>query len=126
MKPSLTEVINRLFDVTWKTYREAGFTAEYQRVVDNVVMDRLIRLAANGNASAQVRAIARQKLDELNAWIGDELTRTADASQTAHLARASAQISRYLDDPEEFEFYERLNPPAGSPIGEISHLSCDQ
>jgi hypothetical protein len=125
LKPSLAEVIDRLFDVTWKAYREPGFGAEIQRVVDNVVMDRLIRLAANKGASAQVRAIARLKLDLLNAWIGDELKLSPDVSQTAHLSQAGALISRYLDDPEEFDFYEQLDPPAGSPIGEFSHYGCD-
>jgi len=111
--------------VTWKAYRQPGFDAEIQRVVDNVVMDRLIRLAANKGASAQVRAIARLKLDLLNNWIGDELKLSPNADQTAHLSRAGALISRYLEDPEEFELYEKLDPPAGSPIGEFSHYGCD-
>ncbi len=125
LQPSLQQLIDALLKATWKSPREDGFAADLQRVADHVVLERLIRLAANQGASPQVRAVAASKLDELNQWISSELDRSNDASQSAHLMRGSALITRFAEHPSEFEFYESPRPPAGAPIGAFGPGSCD-
>jgi hypothetical protein len=115
--PGLAEIIDRLISVSWKRERLGGYDSELRRVVDNLVLHHLIRLAANKSASSQVRAIARHQLQGLETWCDSQLATVPDKSQMAHLERAAGQIQRYLDDPSEFEFYAPLDPPAGSPIG---------
>ena len=115
--PGLAEIIDRLIAVSWKRERLGGHDAELRRVVDNLVLHHLIRLAANKSASNQVRAIARHQLQGLQIWCEKQITTVPDKSQMAHLERALAQIGRFLKDPAEFEYYAPLDPPAGSPIG---------
>ena len=37
--------------------------------------------------------------------------------ELAHLAFASRQISRFLDEPDEMNLSKPVSPPDGSPIG---------
>lgn len=125
MKPGLEDVIDALTRATWKSPRQDGFAADIQRVVDMAVLNRWLRLAANSNASPQVRAVAAYKLHELNQWISFELDRTKDPAQRAHLFRASALIERFAQHPSEFEQYDTPPPPAGAPIGTGWPPTCD-
>jgi hypothetical protein len=63
--PGLVEVLDRVISSTWKTSHEDGYHAEIQRVVNNVLLYRLMGLALNEEAAASVRAVAYLKLDEL-------------------------------------------------------------
>jgi hypothetical protein len=125
MEPSLESVIDALLKASWKAPRQDGFAADLQRTVDHAVLDRLMRLAANTGASPQVRAVAALKLDELNQWIASELDRTKDPAQSAHLFRGSALLTRFAEHPNEFEFYETSEAPAGAPVGAGWPFGCD-
>ena len=74
-------------------------------------------LAADENAANQVRAIASLKLQQLGAWLSQQLEKTKDESQLAHLEYAIGQIRRFQEDPEEMNLSKPVSPPAGSPIG---------
>ncbi|MCC6394936.1 MAG: hypothetical protein IT167_30365 [Bryobacterales bacterium] len=114
--PGLGEVVDRLIGATWKRPPGKGLSAEVARVVDEVVLHRLMELSVNDTASAQVRAIAAEKLEQLRAW----LVRTAvtdDPNQKAHFAQAARSIARFQQDPKPSRLPKRSEPPPGMPIG---------
>jgi hypothetical protein len=114
--PGLDEVIDRLIAATWKSTRSGAALAEVGRTVDDVVLYRLLSLAANEAASEQARAIAFAKLDDLRKWAADR--KDADASQQAHYRFAAHQIEYFLRNPKEIRVTKPADSPDGSPIGE--------
>ena len=115
--PGFSEVIDELISCTWKHRLKSGLPAEIQRVVNNVVLARLMGTAVYERTSPQVRAIAWLKLDELKDWLKKRLKSTKDESQKAHFLYAISRIERFQDDPDEMKLVEPLSPPPGAPIG---------
>jgi Met-zincin/Domain of unknown function (DUF5117) len=115
--PGLDEVLDTIFAATWKAPHGTGFEAEVARVIDNVVLEDLLELAANTDCSKQVRAIVTQKVYELNVWLGHAGQAEKDPLQSAHLNFASRQINQYLDSPDKFKPQPASLPPEGPPIG---------
>ena len=115
--PGLAEVMDRLMESTWKASVGMGYHAEIQRTVDNVVLYRLMSLAANQGASGQVRAVAFMKLDELKNWLKEQLGKTEDENQKAHYFFAISQIQQFQKNPKEINTTKPASPPAGAPIG---------
>ena len=116
--PSLGEVMDQLIVVTWKAPAAGGYEAEIQSTVDNVVLDDLMRLAANEQASAQVRAMASLKLRDLRDWLNAALRARPEESRRALFAFAAAEIEHFERDPKSFSVPVPLEPPPGQPIGE--------
>ncbi|HWZ98983.1 MAG TPA: zinc-dependent metalloprotease [Candidatus Dormibacteraeota bacterium] len=117
--PGLDEVLDTILATTWKESHGAGYEAEVARVVDNVVLEDLLELAANTDCSKQVRAIATQKVYELNIWLGHAGQAEKDPLQLAHLSFAGRQINQYLDSPDKFKPQPASLPPDGPPIGSV-------
>lgn len=115
--PALGEVIEQLFNATWKSSTHTGYHAEIQRVVNQVVLYHLMALAANATAAPQVRAIAWSKLDDLKNWLATEINQARDEQVKAHYVFAAAQISQFHNNPKELHAGVPLAPPAGQPIG---------
>jgi hypothetical protein len=113
--PGLEEVIDRLLAATWKARRATPMQAEVGRTIDNVVLFRLMSLAANEAASEQARAIAFAKLDDLRSWAA--AARGADPLQTAHLRFAAHEIEYFSRNPKEIRVTKPADPPDGAPIG---------
>ena len=114
-QPGLASVLGRLIEATWRSAREKGYRGEVQRVVDHVVLTRLMKLASDGRAAGHVRAIASDSLDRLDSWCRNQ--KPDDADLSAHYRYASAQIARFRRDPSFVGDLDVLKPPAGSPIG---------
>ncbi len=121
--PGLLEVIDKLLTATWRAEQGGGYFAEIRRVVNNVVLLHLMKLAADASASTQVRAIAWMQLADLHKWLHGE-TSKGDPGRRAHIQFAFAQLGRFLENPDEIESSKVLDPPAGSPIGMDFGLSC--
>ena len=115
--PGFGEVVEQLFSATWKTNSASGYAVEIQRVVNNQVLDQLMKLAANAEAAAQVRAMAWMKIDDLKNWLAAANKQTADEGMKAHYLFAAAQINQFQSNPQEAHFSTPLTPPAGQPIG---------
>ena len=115
--PDFSEVVDRLIAATWKAPRQKGLKAEVQRVVDSVILHTMMSLTANDRASNQVRAVAFQKLVDLKSWLDANSSSVGDSGQKAHMLYAMAEINKFLEDPEEFDIPQPLQPPPGSPIG---------
>ncbi len=115
--PGLSEVLDELISNTWQSPPSSGRNAEIERVADNVVLYRLMGLAAFQNTSPQVRAISALKLDELKSWLASRLDSTTDESQKAHFFFAVSEIEAFQKDPSRVKLTVPLSPPPGAPIG---------
>jgi len=116
--PDLGEVIDRIISATWKSKRGSGMNAEIQRVVDNVALYHLFQLSSTSSAAPQARAVATMKIDGLKNWMQQQIKRTRDEDQRAHLMFAVSQIETFQKDPKELKFPKPAEAPPGQPIGE--------
>ena len=92
--PTLEDVIGALVGRTWVPVPDDGQGA-VARAVQRVVVDELIRLAANAGAAPEARAAAEWGLRRISARLG---ARQATASPgEAHRALAAADIERFLE-----------------------------
>lgn len=114
--PGLDDVIERLLSATWKAAPIADARlAETARAIDNVVLYRLMTLAANHDgAIEQARALAFLKLDDLRRYLLAKTT--ADPALKAHYLFAAAQIRRFQDNPNDIGVNKPAEAPDGPPI----------
>jgi hypothetical protein len=115
--PGLSDVLDHLIATTWMSVLKSGPHAEIQRVVDNVFLYSLMRLAVEERVSPQAHAIVFLKLAELQSVLSQKVPLTGDEDQKAHYFYALSEIDRFRKDPGSFTFIEHLNPPPGAPIG---------
>jgi hypothetical protein len=116
--PGLAEVLDAILTATWHAPRDASYSGEIARVVDNVALFDLIQLAANAHATEQVRAVAALKLEELRAWLASDSGPGAkEPAEAAHRAYAAAQIAQFQKDPKLIDVTPPVDPPDGPPIG---------
>lgn len=114
----LSEMIDQVLDATWLTQQADGYDAAVQRTVDFVVLYNMIQLAMDDDASAQVRAIAHNKLKNLQAWLSAQIPDSNPDQWQAAYRYAAKLIDDYENHPERIESMpEPLSPPPGSPIG---------
>ncbi len=109
--PGFDAVVSAVIAATWGAPRPAdGYGRMIQQAVQHLTVSRLMDLAANGDASPQVRAEASAGLRRIKAM--------AQSGLSAHAAAARDDIDRFLKRPEAP--YTRTAPlpiPAGEPIG---------
>jgi hypothetical protein len=122
--PGLTTVLDRLQQATFgpatSNRGDAAYAAELERIVQRIVVEEIMRLAADADM-AQVRALAAAQLHAL----GERLARSPGGrQQKAHQALLATEIRRFLDrDDRQVAGSRRLDLPPGSPIGEIDVCS---
>jgi len=99
---------------TWRAPAPAdAYGAAIQRAVQSLLVARLMDLASNADATAEVRANASQGLRDLAAF-----TRTSPSSRSAHYVATREDVDRFLKRPADtFKKTEPLTTPAGEPIG---------
>ena len=114
--PGFGEVVDSLVSATWKTIHEDPSHAEIQRVVGNLVLHGLMKLASDEETATQVRSIAYLKLEELGGWLNEQVGATEDEEQRAHYTHGAARIRLFQKDPEKVKLAEPLTPPQGPPI----------
>ena len=114
--PSFREVVNALVKKTWNTRASRNsYENAIGRAVQNVTVDRLMRLAANENARKQVRAVATDALRKLRL----NIKRRVGSGDTAIHYRATVdEIEKFLARPASPRKPTRsLTNPPGDPIG---------
>ena len=114
--PSFKEVVDALTSFVWKTSpSQTAVHALIQRAVQNVLVNRLMNLAENPNASSQVRAMANNTLRRLMAT----LKTTVGTGETAiHNQNLIENIERFLQRPDAPRRQTApLATPPGDPIG---------
>jgi len=118
--PGAAEIIDKLLAATWKAPQSPNVNrrrAEIRRVVDDVVLNFLMRLAVDEkDASPQARAVALMKLADLGAWLESRPSAKTDDDLRAHDLQGQMQIELFLKNPKGFPIPQLLAIPAGGPI----------
>ena len=114
--PGLTQVVEAVFQATWKAPRAAGLHGEMQRVTETSALEHLLALAANQKTSPEVRAVARGEALSLRSWISS--TTAQGPEEKAVRAAAIARINTFEKDPEKFIPASDVPIPPGQPIGD--------
>jgi hypothetical protein len=124
--PSLEEVLDAIVNHTWRSPHPAGYTGQISIVVDNIALYDLMTLAANEQATEQVRAIAGAELHFLHHWLASpEQKNIADPELNAHFSHAADQIDQFEKDPKHITVPGPPPPPDGSPIGTLPFTDDD-
>ncbi|HKI94171.1 MAG TPA: zinc-dependent metalloprotease, partial [Gemmatimonadales bacterium] len=114
-EPGLDEVLSDLTEQTWSK-PATGPNAALDRVVQRVVVDQLLALAGNDDATVDVRAGAEWALRSIMETANQRAPLTA--ADAAHLHMVEADIQRYLSRTDEPT--KRSKPvaePPSDPIG---------
>jgi hypothetical protein len=119
--PGLEELLDQTIAATWQARAGSDYAGEVQRTVNAVMLNRLLSLAANPDATPQVRAVATLRLTELRDTLA--AAKPTEPAQRAHLAGGARLIGQFFDDPKDFAPPRAPTPPPGQPIG--TTLSCD-
>jgi len=114
--PSLPQVIDAVFQATWKAPRAEGLGGEIQRATEMSTVEHLLALAANHGASSEARALARAQALDLRAWMS--ATPSGTPAEKAIRAAAIARINAFERDPEKFTPAPDVAVPPGQPIGD--------
>ena len=115
--PSFDDVLEKILTGTWKAPMRSGYQGEIQHIVNMVVLNDLMALAAGERASNQVRAIAEFKLEELKKWLAAQQRVLENEKQKPFLFYAENQIKRFQEDPKKMNLTKPNDPPDGQPIG---------
>jgi hypothetical protein len=116
----LAEVMDKLIDASWKSSAASSKLAAVQRVVGDVVLQQMERLASDDHASAEVRAMAAAKLHELRGWTDQAYSQAAssDSQQKAHLFAAFIGIRNFEEGTAQpLKSTQPVEVPPGAPIG---------
>jgi hypothetical protein len=117
-QPSLESVIDNMITTTFKSANKQGYESQLQMTVNNALLNNLMKLALNNNASAQARAIASLKIDQLRTWLSVKVNAPVTESWKAHYVYELTLINSYREDPKKYETENFLQPPPGQPIGQ--------
>ena len=91
--PTLEEVIRQLVDDAWGH----GMDDPLARVVQRVVVDELIGLAASDNATVESRVAAEWGLSRAAGLVAREGATAQEETVAAHAAGITTAIRRYMD-----------------------------
>ena len=116
-QPSLESVIDKTINATYKAASKTGYEGLLQMTVNHALLNNLIKLSINPNASAQARAIASLKIDQLKMWLNEKAKATSAESWKAHYAYELGLINSFRENPEKYEAENLLPAPPGAPIG---------
>jgi hypothetical protein len=123
-QPSLETVIDKLVSATFKTPNSPGFNGALQITTNNIVLQNLLKLSMNKDASMQTKAIAQLAIEKLKVWL-EQRTNVLDEDWKAHYLYCLKQIRSYQTDPEKFKQENLLSPPPGMPIGDEDMNWCE-
>ncbi len=114
--PGLREVIDAVMAVTWHAGDREGLEREIAHTIDYVVLTRLMQLALDNSAPAEVRSIATDKVDELKKFL-------ASSHPEPDLKYALDLIAKFQSDPDSLNLPEPAEIPPGQPIGDDEDVS---
>ncbi len=122
--PSYQAVLDKISGQVFSASLPSGLQTEIKLMTETKLIDHLINLAKNGNASNTVRAITRAQLDQFANGSKNLTSRNSNPLLTQHSQYLAAKINAFLELPMELTVQETLKSPDGSPIGSDS-MSCD-
>lgn len=116
---TLSEAIRALVGGTWNgAAQPSAKLAAIQRVTQRAVSDRLILLAADKDASPDVRAIAAFELGRLRTAAGQKAAASTGDDGRAHWLALADDIRRYQEKGEVPVLTQIVRTPPGDPFGE--------
>ena len=116
---SFNDAIGDLVKGTWYAAVPAsGKLAAIQRTTHRAVSDRLILLAADKDASPEVRGIALLWVDRLRTSAGAKAAAATSDEAIAHWRSIANDLKRYQDKGELPVLTPALRAPPGDPFGE--------
>ncbi len=115
--PGFAEVVEAILKKTWYARPGKGYQAEIRRAVNALVVRHLMELVKNERAAYQVRAIAFQKLGELQRWLQDRIRPESRDPQQAHYQFTLWLLEQFRRNPDHLPAAQPLTPPDGPPIG---------
>ena len=118
--PGFGELTESLVRATWHSTQRAGTEGEIQRLTNSLVLQRLMLLSVNPEVDEQVRAIAFDRITELDSWLSARIAREPTRRWRSHYRLARHQIRRMLEDPASLESLVPVAPPPGSPVGDFA------
>jgi hypothetical protein len=110
----LVEVIDEVFDSSFKKSHKNKYHQELQNVVNSQVLNQLFGLAASASSYKQVTAIVNYKLDELSNWLG---SRKMKGVQKMYDIAFLKSINDFKKAPSKYKRVRSPKIPDGSPIG---------
>jgi hypothetical protein len=117
LAPGFDELTADLLRTTWFASQQSGIDGEIQRTTNNLVLERLMVLAVNKEADAQVRAIAMDAVNHLDSWLTQRANSESNNKWRAHYGYARYQIEQMRNDPSSLEQFTPMTVPPGEPIG---------
>jgi hypothetical protein len=121
--PAFTDVLDALIAQTWSRTPLTPRLASIRRVTQQLLVTRLMELAANDQAMPQARAEATAALRTIQQRLAPPTTSTStstppDRAQTTHDLAIRDDIDRFLKRPDTtFKQVAPLPTPPGDPIG---------
>lgn len=116
---SFHEVLRQLNGIGWN--REGnGYEAALERMVDQLILDKMMQLSMDKRASNQAKALCLLAIDNLKKQL--DKSNPYSEERKAHVLLAMQKIKQFENDPSDWKPASPLKMPAGSPIG--SHLGC--
>jgi hypothetical protein len=114
--PSLESVIDQMIAATFKSTPKMGYQQQLQITANHALLNNLMKLALNNNASSQVRAVASLKIEQLRTWLSAKAA--VSEGWKAHYAYELMLINEFREDPKKYETENFLTAPPGQPIGQ--------
>ena len=121
--PGFGELTELLVRATWHSRQRRGIDGEIQRATNVLVLERLMLLSINQEADGQVRAIAFDRIKQLDNWLSGRLAVETARRWRSHYSLARHQIQRMLDDPASLDTLVPVTPPPGSPVGDSAPIN---
>jgi hypothetical protein len=115
-QPGLLAVLDSLLSKTWKAPLQPGYKGELQILVDNLVLKRLLALAADPKNGENVRGEALLTITDLSVWMGLQVV-GAQGKWKGALYFGLTQVAQFTKDPDKFIPQPALEMPPGAPIG---------
>lgn len=123
-QPALESVIDKMIAAKIKTAGLPGYEGQLQMTANHALINSLIKLALNKDASAQARAVALLKVDQVKTWLSEKQKSILPEEWRAHYAFEVMLINQFKDDPKKYETENLLQPPPGQPIGQEEEFFC--
>ncbi len=116
--PGFETLLNQVTAQVFSSTMPGGLKNEIKLMTEAKLVDHLVALSKNSNASQTVRAITRMHLEKIAEMEGSA------GILKAHRAYLEDKIEAFLELPEEFTAQQPLSVPDGAPIG-MEEMSCD-
>lgn len=120
--PSFGAYLDKLSSSLVRNQISEDYQGQIALMIENKLVDHLIKLSKDAGASSLVKAEVRAKLDQIKNRKSE--TEKGKSGISAHDKYLSDKITAFLRLPEELSTPSSLNVPDGAPIGS-DEIFCD-